>query len=164
VVVEVFLFWVWKAAISQAFRIAAVPLGLIVAPGLLIFYILLTRITVQIAEKRSDSHDWVRKRTRKVPETIRITDTAIRIDDRVFSLGEIRRIKMNPERYLVYNNYNQRNYRKLRIETTGQTYEYILGHVAALKNCYYYPEYGALQRSVDAFLQQVGKKAIMITF
>ncbi|MDD4095264.1 MAG: hypothetical protein PHP22_03365 [Oscillospiraceae bacterium] len=105
-----------------------------------------------------------RKRIRKVPETIRITDNAIRIDDRTFSPGEIRQIKMTPERYLVYNNYNQRNYRKLRIETTGQTYEYILGHVAALKNCYYYPEYGALQRSVDALLQQVGKKAIMITF
>ncbi len=103
-----------------------------------------------------------RKRIRKVPETIRISDTSIRIDDRTLSLGDIRQIKMTPERYLVYNNYNQRNYRKLRIETNGQTYEYILGHVAALKNCYYYPEYGVLQRSVDAMLKRVGKPLIMI--
>lgn len=105
-----------------------------------------------------------RKRTRKVPETIRITDTAIRIDDRVFSLGEIRRIKMTPERYLVYNNYNMKSYRKFRIETTGQSGEYILGHTSAFRNCYLYPEYGRLHTSVDAFLRQVGKTAVMITF
>lgn len=106
-----------------------------------------------------------RRKAQKVPETIRITDTAIRIDDRVFSLGEISGIKMTPDKYLVMNNYyNLRNYRKLRIETTGKSHEYILGHISDIKRCYSYPEYSALRRSVDAFLHQVGKAVVMITF
>lgn len=49
-VFEAILFSILRGAISNTVRTAAVPIGLIVAPGLLAFYILFSRITIQITD------------------------------------------------------------------------------------------------------------------
>lgn len=105
-----------------------------------------------------------RKRSKQIPELIRITDNALRIDDRTFSFGEIRMVKMTPANYLVYNTYNTRTYRKLRIETADKPVEYILGHIGNMRGCFCYPEYESLHKAINGLLQKAGKNVVSYTF
>jgi len=109
---------------------------------------------------------WIifRKRSNRIPEKIQITDNALRIDDRTFSLGEIRMVKMTPANYLVYNTYNVRTYRKLRIETADKPADYILGHIGNMRGCFCYPEYEALHKAINGLMQKAGKNVVSYTF
>ncbi|MBN1775874.1 MAG: hypothetical protein JW817_05355 [Clostridiales bacterium] len=91
-----------------------------------------------------------RKRTRNVPETIRITDSVIRVDDDRFSIGDIRQIKMDIIGDLRY----------LKIDSADRSKNYCLAHRLAGRNMLCYLDYSALYRSLDIFMRQVGKRAL----
>ncbi len=90
------------------------------------------------------------KKSRSVPETIRITANSINIDDKTIPLREIMQIRMP----IIGNS------RVLIIETIDKTKKYFLGPCTTKRNTFSYREYSALFRSIDAFMRQVGKRAL----
>jgi hypothetical protein len=91
-----------------------------------------------------------RKRTRNVPEKIRITENFIQIDDDRFSLSKIRQIKLD----------NVGELRYLNIDSSDRSKNYCLAHNISGRKVLCYLEYSALYRSLDAFMRQVGKRAL----
>ncbi|MDD4096762.1 MAG: hypothetical protein PHP22_11050 [Oscillospiraceae bacterium] len=123
----------------------------LIAPGGVVLIIIIIAVFFQ----------WLlfRKRSKQIPRTIRITDNTLQIDDRVFSIGDIHIIKMTPVNYVEH-----RAYRKLRIESAGQSIEYILGHIGNQRGFFRYPQYESLYTAIDDLMLKAGKNVVAYTF
>ncbi|MBN1775875.1 MAG: hypothetical protein JW817_05360 [Clostridiales bacterium] len=102
-------------------------------------------------------------RIKKIPETIRVTDSVLRFDEQAYRRDEIIEIRMTPEHCHIENDTLHR-FRKIKIRTVNDQRIYLLGHIDGRKNCFCYQEYGDLYKSINAFLRPTGKNVIMITF
>lgn len=100
---------------------------------------------------------------KKIPGTIRVTDSALQIDDLAWRRDEIFEIKMTSENAYIENDTLHR-FRKIKIRTAEMQRTYLLGHIDGRKNCFCYPEYSDLYKSINAFLRPAGKNVIMITY
>jgi hypothetical protein len=128
----------------------------LIAPGRVVLIIIIIAVFLQ----------WLLfiKQSKKIPRAIRITDDTLKIDDRAFSIGDIYMIKMTPVNNHEHNTRRERSYRKIRIETAGQSVEYILGHIGNQKGFFRYPEYETLYRAIDDLMQKAGKNVVAYTF
>ncbi|NLW89466.1 MAG: hypothetical protein GXY43_07090 [Clostridiaceae bacterium] len=98
-----------------------------------------------------------RSNTRKIPEVIRISDSAIRIDETIFHIEHIRQIDMTPDTLIPVPGELLNLVRKIRIQTTEGNREYLLGHVKVKRTNYIYDQYSALFDSVNAFISHADR-------
>jgi hypothetical protein len=100
---------------------------------------------------------------RTVPGTIRIEKNAIQIDDAVFPASDIQYLHMSPVTFDGVSGMPL-GLRKLKIETAGRNYDYILGHFYMSKSTVLYQDYGTLLTAVGVFLKQAGKSISWIEY
>lgn len=97
-----------------------------------------------------------------IPETIRITENSIKIDEQIFHLSQIYRVEMTPLVTFPNPNAVRTLLRKMTITGTEGRKEYLLGHYARIKKCVEFKDYGALVFSINAMLRNAGKAVVFL--
>lgn len=88
---------------------------------------------------------------RSVPERIRMFPGRLEVDDRFFSAGQIREIRLSPDR--VWNPDSPAVFRKMRVETDAETVTWSLDFRSGKegKDQPFWPDYGALTEALEVW-------------